>query len=66
MDIGFYMEYIEAPAKVLIWDPCPLGQPVRLAVAHVMPGKPLRLSQLRLRLGSSRGLANSRLPNKDY
>ena len=30
-----YRIYIKAPAKVLIWDPCPFGSPVILTVAHV-------------------------------
>ena len=37
MDTGFYIygDYIKAPTKVLILDPCPFGQPIILTVAHM-------------------------------
>ena len=50
MDIGFYMR-IPRPVEVLMQDPCPLGLPEILAVAHMLcwvladsealPGKPV-------------------------
>ena len=35
LDIGIYIG-IMAPLKVLIWDPCPMGEPVTLPVADIM------------------------------
>ena len=28
LDLGFYMDYILGFTKVLIWNPCPSGQPI--------------------------------------
>ena len=35
MDVGFYIGTIIGPTEVLIWDPCPVGSPEILTVAHM-------------------------------